>query len=108
MKQTILGAGLFIVGLAGVIALSQARSGVSTAAPAAASGQYPVLINTCLISNDVRALAAFYQLVLRIPPKFDGEGYAEFNTGAGVLRFSTRGPRRNISRAPRNRRRTEA
>jgi hypothetical protein len=57
----------------------------STAAPAAASGQYPVLINTCLISNDVRALAAFYQLVLRIPPKFDGEGYAEFNTGAGVL-----------------------
>ena len=85
MKQTILGAGLFIVGLAGLIALSQARSGGATAAPATASGQYPVLINTCLISNDVRALAAFYQLVLRIPPKFDGEGYAEFKTGAGVL-----------------------
>ncbi len=85
MKQTILGSGLFVVGLAGLMALSQARSGGITATPAPASGEHPVLINTCLISNDVRTLAAFYQLVLKIPPKFDGEGYAEFRTGTGVL-----------------------
>ena len=85
MKQTIVGTGLFIVGWAGLMALPQAHFGSPTVAPAAASSQYPVLINTCLISKDVRALSAFYQLVLRIPPKFDGESYAEFRTGAGVL-----------------------
>jgi catechol 2,3-dioxygenase-like lactoylglutathione lyase family enzyme len=85
MKQTFLGTGLFVVGLAGLMSLLQVRSGGSTATPAPASGKYPVLINTCLISKDVRSLAAFYQLVLRIPPKFDGESYAEFRTGAGVL-----------------------
>jgi len=85
MKGTIIGSGLFIAGLAGLMALSQARSGGPIATPAPASGQYPVLINTCLISKDVRSLAAFYQLLLRIPPKFDGESYAEFRTGTGVL-----------------------
>lgn len=85
MKQTIIGAGLFIVGLAGLMALSQARSGRAWDPAVSEVGQHPVLINTCLISNDVRSLAAFYQLVLRIPPRFDGEGYAEFRTGAGVL-----------------------
>src|SRR5271155_4933207 len=96
MKQTIIGAGLFIVGLAGLMALSQARSGGPTATPAPVSGQYPVLINTCLISNNVRSLAAFYQLVLRAPPKFDGESYAEFQTGAGVLTFDARAQEKYI------------
>jgi catechol 2,3-dioxygenase-like lactoylglutathione lyase family enzyme len=50
-----------------------------------ANGDHPVLINTCLISNDVKTLAAFYQQILRMEPQFDSGTYVEFRTGAGVL-----------------------
>lgn len=52
---------------------------------AAAESRSPVLINTCLITNDVPRLVAFYQAVLLIPPMTSGADYAEFHTGAGVL-----------------------
>jgi len=51
----------------------------------AAEGRSPVLINTCLITNDVPRLVGFYQAVLGIQPKTSGADYAEFHTGAGVL-----------------------
>jgi|SRR5579872_1344795 len=54
-------------------------------AAAAAENHSPVLVNTCLITNDVPRLVAFYQAVLRISPKTSGDDYAEFQTGAGVL-----------------------
>jgi len=45
----------------------------------------PVLTNTCLITNDVNRLAAFYTKVLKIKPEKTGNDYVEFRTGAGVL-----------------------
>lgn len=56
-----------------------------TADSATASYQRPILINTCLITNDVPRLTEFYRRVLRIQPKTTGADYAEFPTGAGVL-----------------------
>ncbi|HLK66741.1 MAG TPA: VOC family protein [Bryobacteraceae bacterium] len=52
---------------------------------ATAESHSPVLVNTCLITNDVARLARFYELVLRITPKTSGSDYAEFHTGVGVL-----------------------
>lgn len=49
------------------------------------AGRRPVLINTCLISKDVKTLAAFYRQILKIEPEFSGDNYAEFRTGTGVL-----------------------
>jgi catechol 2,3-dioxygenase-like lactoylglutathione lyase family enzyme len=45
----------------------------------------PALINTCLITNDVERLSAFYTKVLKTEPEKTGRGYVEFRTGAGVL-----------------------
>lgn len=50
-----------------------------------ASDPAPALINTCLITNDVNRLAAFYAKVLKIEPEKTGRDYVEFRTGAGVL-----------------------
>ncbi|HTW62065.1 MAG TPA: VOC family protein [Terracidiphilus sp.] len=44
-----------------------------------------MLINTCLVTNDVKGLAAFYARVLQIEPQWSGDSYVEFRTGAGVL-----------------------
>lgn len=49
------------------------------------AGRRPVLINTCLISKDVKTLAAFYRQILKIEPQFSSDNYAEFRTGTGVL-----------------------
>lgn len=53
---------------------SQARSHVE-----------PALINTCLITNDVKALTAFYSQVLHIEPHKTGDDYVEFPTKVGTL-----------------------
>jgi len=55
-----------------------------TAAPHA-STDAPALVNTCLITRDVKPLAAFYASVLGIAPDWSGEDYVEFRTGVGVL-----------------------
>lgn len=47
--------------------------------------QTPRLVNTCLITNDVKRLVEFYELVLALKAKRSGEDYAEFLTGGGVL-----------------------
>ncbi len=45
----------------------------------------PVLATTCLITNDVKRLTAFYQHVLDTKPNVASENYVEFRTGAGIL-----------------------
>jgi catechol-2,3-dioxygenase len=45
----------------------------------------PVLINTCLVTNDVKRLAAFYTQVLEIEPHRVDTTYVDFQTGAAVL-----------------------
>lgn len=84
MKRKKIAAGLLIAVLAGITALPTASS-ESTLRLSRAPGQNPVLIKTCLISSDIQALAAFYERVLKTAPQFDGDRYAEFRTGTGVL-----------------------
>jgi uncharacterized glyoxalase superfamily protein PhnB len=45
----------------------------------------PRLVNTCLITNDVKRLVEFYEPVLVLKAKRSGEDYAEFATSVGVL-----------------------
>ena len=45
----------------------------------------PVLVRTCVITQDVRRLVSFYEPVLRKKAKWSGDDYAEFSTGTGVL-----------------------
>ena len=48
-------------------------------------GSSPKLVNTCLITNDVKRLVEFYEPILALKAKRTGEDYAEFQTGVGVL-----------------------
>lgn len=45
----------------------------------------PALINTCLVTNDVKALTAFYTQVLQVEPRKSGDDYVEFPTKVGTL-----------------------
>jgi uncharacterized glyoxalase superfamily protein PhnB len=45
----------------------------------------PILINTCLITNNVKRLVDFYEPILAVRAKWSGKDYAEFPTGVGVL-----------------------
>ena len=45
----------------------------------------PTLINTCLITNNVKRLVDFYEPILAVRAKWSGKDYAEFSTGVGVL-----------------------
>jgi catechol 2,3-dioxygenase-like lactoylglutathione lyase family enzyme len=45
----------------------------------------PRLVNTCLITNDLKRLVEFYEPVLVLKAKRSGEDYAEFATSVGVL-----------------------
>jgi uncharacterized glyoxalase superfamily protein PhnB len=45
----------------------------------------PALINTCLITNDVKRLVAFYEPILKQRAKWSGPDYAEFATDGAVL-----------------------
>jgi catechol 2,3-dioxygenase-like lactoylglutathione lyase family enzyme len=51
----------------------------------AASGHSATLVNTCLITADVKRLVSFYEPVLGIKAQWSGPDYAEFRTGQGVL-----------------------
>lgn len=48
-------------------------------------GARPALINTCLITSDVKRLVGFYEPVLKQKAKWSGGNYVEFRTGVGVL-----------------------
>lgn len=43
------------------------------------------LTHSCIITQNVQTLAAFYKEVLQIEPQFYGDDYVEFPTGIGVL-----------------------
>jgi len=45
----------------------------------------PALVHTCLITPDIRALAAFYTQVLKIQPIWSGADYVEFPSSVGTL-----------------------
>jgi catechol 2,3-dioxygenase-like lactoylglutathione lyase family enzyme len=45
----------------------------------------PALINTCLITNDVKSLTQFYAQVLQAEPHKTGDDYVEFQTHTGTL-----------------------
>ena len=73
---------VFVLGLILAIALvlGRASSGADSA-PA----QAPALINTCIITSNVKDLVGFYEQVLGIKAKWSSDSYAEFPTGVGVL-----------------------
>ncbi len=61
------------------------------------AGRVPVLVNTCLITDNVKRLVEFYEPVLQQKGKWSGNDYAEFATGAGVLAiFSARAQEKYI------------
>jgi catechol 2,3-dioxygenase-like lactoylglutathione lyase family enzyme len=49
------------------------------------TGRTPRLVNTCVITNNVKQLVDFYESILVLKAKWSGENYAEFPTGVGVL-----------------------
>lgn len=67
--------------LARTASLSVAQSTSSRSVPDTSRA----LIHTCLITNDVKRLSAFYAQVLRIAPRNSGPDYVEFRTTAGTL-----------------------
>lgn len=71
----------FVLGFAGGNTCSMLLAQNSAPSP----NQVPVLINMCLITNDVKKLSTFYSQVLQIEPRKSGDDYAEFLTGAGRL-----------------------
>jgi catechol 2,3-dioxygenase-like lactoylglutathione lyase family enzyme len=48
-------------------------------------GRTQGLVNTCLITGNVKQLVAFYEPILGLKAQWSGEDYAEFHTGVGVL-----------------------
>src|SRR6516225_9867164 len=71
-------------------------------------GSSPRLVNTCLITNDVKRLVEFYEPVLALEAKKTGEDYAEFPTGVECWQFSPETLRRGTFLAQPKRRRTKA
>ena len=85
MKSNLASIALLAVGLALAANPSVSRSPNRPGQPSQAPDQAPILVNTCLITNNVRQLATFYGKVLQRKPREISEGYVEFPTGAGVL-----------------------
>ena len=49
------------------------------------SAQTPALVNTCLITKNVKELVKFYAAILKREAQMSGGDYAEFHTDVGVL-----------------------
>jgi len=80
----------------GLATLSMAlwASAQQTSAQTQDAGSH-VLVNTCLITSNVKQLVEFYEFVLNIKARKSGEDYAEFPTTGGVLAiFSARAQER--------------
>jgi catechol 2,3-dioxygenase-like lactoylglutathione lyase family enzyme len=69
----------------GLLALFCVWTSVQVHGDAAPANPSPVLMNTCLITNNVDRLVSFYEAVLGIKAQRTGATYAEFHTGTGVL-----------------------
>jgi hypothetical protein len=85
LKTNAICAGLLFVCLTAGITVTPPGTAETRVAFSPDGNDHPVLINTCLITNDVKRLAAFYQRILEVEPRADGDTYVEFRTGAGVL-----------------------
>ena len=81
MKTKLVFMRLFVLVLAG----ATTAPGLPPTGNTQSTRQAPVLATTCLITNDVKRLTAFYQRVLDTKPHVAGENYVEFRTGAGIL-----------------------
>lgn len=69
---------LLSLGLLQIRAQSEKRESPEVAA-------HPVLVTTCVISDDVKRLVVFYEAILQEKATWSGDDYAEIRTGAGVL-----------------------
>jgi len=85
LKTNAICAGVLFVCVTAGITVTPPGTAETRAAFRPDGNDHPVLINTCLITNDVKRLAAFYQRILEMEPHADGDTYVEFRTGAGVL-----------------------
>jgi hypothetical protein len=68
----------------------------------------PRLVNTCLITHDVKTLVDFYELILMRKAERSGSDYAEFPTGVGVLAIFSAEAQSGIFLDRQKRRRTRA
>lgn len=68
-----------------ILGLASLRSTPRPSENSATADSAHALINTCLITGDVKKLGAFYALVLQIEPRKTGDDYLEFHTSAGTL-----------------------
>jgi catechol 2,3-dioxygenase-like lactoylglutathione lyase family enzyme len=71
--------------VAALLALVCGSIGILGRSWSATSRPNPELAHTCLITNHVDQLVAFYEPVLRLKAQRSGPDYAEFRTAAGVL-----------------------
>lgn len=65
------------------IRAASSTSGKTTGAPEPLSA--PALAHTCLITNDVKSLTAFYERALLDSPVKSADDYVEFRTSGAVL-----------------------
>ena len=75
----------FAVGLMIAIAAWSANAQKADDHLSAKTGPNPILVNTCLITENVDQLVRFYESILALKAVRSGKEYAEFRTGAGVL-----------------------
>lgn len=68
-----------------VLAFIGVATGILARSYAAPAQPVPELAHTCLITNNVDRLIAFYEPVLGLKAQRSGPDYAEFRTAAGVL-----------------------
>jgi len=76
---------VFAAVVAGWSASRPASGHERTGKNAAVPEHLPRLVNTCLITHDVKRLVDFYELILMRKAEKSGADYAEFPTGTGVL-----------------------
>jgi catechol 2,3-dioxygenase-like lactoylglutathione lyase family enzyme len=87
---------ILLISMSALLALNALSIQTAQAQPEASEPR-PALINTCLITADVKKLVTFYESVLQQKAQWSGVDYAEFRTGVGVLTiFSAQAQERYI------------
>ncbi len=88
---------LLLIGLA-VAATGWSANSRMTGSNPPGHNHLPRLVNTCLITNNVKRLVEFYEPILLLKARKSGEDYAEFPSDAGVLAiFSAEAQEKYIS-----------
>ena len=73
-----------VVGLLTIVTCRPVHAEIKSNHPAE-TDHPPRLVNTCVITNNVKRLVEFYEPILSRKAKWTGKDYAEFSTGQGVL-----------------------